>query len=95
MRFSSESHRLDPIQLSKNFRPEGRDPEICASEPKAHHHTSHEALKEPNRRSLGGADRVRTDDPRLAKAVLSQLSYSPKEPAVTRARQIRARVWWA
>jgi hypothetical protein len=28
-------------------------------------------------RSIGGADRVRTDDPLLAKQVLSQLSYSP------------------
>ncbi len=27
--------------------------------------------------SAGGADRDRTDDPRLAKPVLSQLSYSP------------------
>ena len=27
--------------------------------------------------SFGGADRVRTDDPLLAKQVLSQLSYSP------------------
>ena len=27
--------------------------------------------------AAGGADRVRTDDPRLAKPVLSQLSYSP------------------
>ena len=26
---------------------------------------------------VGGADRVRTDDPLLAKQVLSQLSYSP------------------
>ena len=26
---------------------------------------------------LGGADRARTDDPLLAKQVLSQLSYSP------------------
>ena len=31
-----------------------------------------EALNEP-----GGADRDRTDDPLLAKQVLSQLSYSP------------------
>ena len=29
--------------------------------------------------NLCGADRDRTDDPRLAKPVLSQLSYSPKE----------------
>ena len=28
--------------------------------------------------SLGGADRDRTDDPLLAKQVLSQLSYSPE-----------------
>ena len=28
--------------------------------------------------SIGGADRVRTDDLRLARAALSQLSYSPK-----------------
>ena len=31
--------------------------------------------------ALGGADRDRTDDPRLAKPVLSQLSYSPKKDA--------------
>ena len=30
-----------------------------------------------NRHGLGGADRDRTDDPRLAKPVLSQLSYNP------------------
>ena len=30
-----------------------------------------------SRNFLGGADRVRTDDPLLAKQVLSQLSYSP------------------
>ena len=29
----------------------------------------------------GGADRVRTDDPRLAKPMLSQLSYSPRRMA--------------
>ena len=31
--------------------------------------------------SSGGADRDRTDDPLLAKQVLSQLSYSPFEGA--------------
>ena len=31
----------------------------------------------PHEASRGGADRVRTDDPRLAKPMLSQLSYSP------------------
>lgn len=34
-----------------------------------------------------GADRVRTDDPRLAKPMLSQLSYSPEE--------LRSTSWWA
>ena len=38
----------------------------------------------------GGADRDRTDDPRLAKPVLSQLSYSPK-----RAQGCSERPWWA
>ena len=32
-------------------------------------------------RGVGGADRARTDDPLLAKQVLSQLSYSPIRPA--------------
>ena len=31
-------------------------------------------------RRLGGADRIRTDDFRLARAALSQLSYSPARP---------------
>ena len=30
-----------------------------------------------SQRAVGGAERIRTDDPRLAKPVLSQLSYSP------------------
>jgi hypothetical protein len=32
--------------------------------------------------SAGGADRIRTDDPLLAKQVLSQLSYSPDRQGV-------------
>ena len=35
--------------------------------------------------TLGGADRSRTDDLRLARAALSQLSYSPKGAQVPRA----------
>ena len=35
---------------------------------------------------LGGADRTRTDDIRLAKAALSQLSYSPWYPEPWRRR---------
>jgi hypothetical protein len=34
-------------------------------------------LEEDKRRRYGGAGRDRTDDPMLAKHVLSQLSYSP------------------
>lgn len=33
--------------------------------------------------SNGGSDRVRTDDPLLARQMLSQLSYTPNEPPVT------------
>ena len=41
----------------------------------------------PSARACGGAGRDRTDDPRLAKAVLSQLSYSPLASA--------SPAWWA
>jgi hypothetical protein len=37
----------------------------------------------------GGADRDRTDDPLLAKQVLSQLSYSPAS-----ALKLSSRTWW-
>ena len=33
----------------------------------------------------GGGERVRTDDPLLAKQVLSQLSYTPNPPGLRRA----------
>ena len=36
-------------------------------------------------KSTGGADRDRTDDLRLARAALSQLSYSPKPSHLTKA----------
>ncbi len=35
-------------------------------------------LARANQATNSGADRDRTDDPRLAKPVLSQLSYSPE-----------------
>src|SRR5690606_33889453 len=38
-------------------------------------------------RNLGGADRVRTDDLRLAKPALSQLSYSPPKSSLPVARR--------
>ena len=45
---------------------------------------------------LGGADRDRTDDPLLAKQVLSQLSYSPN-PMTGRPNQLSVGTgaWWA
>jgi hypothetical protein len=59
-----------------------------------------ETASPPPRRGpmgLGGADRVRTDDLRLARAALSQLSYSPSiQPAGANTRErdvlMRARV---
>ncbi len=38
---------------------------------------AHASRRAGSGRSSGGADRSRTGDPRLAKPVLSQLSYSP------------------
>ena len=44
----------------------------------------------------GGADRIRTDDPLLAKQVLSQLSYSPLVSSARKGRKtIDRRKWWA
>ena len=39
---------------------------------------------------FGGADRVRTDDPLLAKQVLSQLSYSPGSKGRSRKAEVRS-----
>ena len=41
----------------------------------------------------GGGDRARTDDPLLAKQVLSQLSYTPDGCAAAIARQAKPKVW--
>src|SRR6266550_8466901 len=38
----------------------------------------------------GGADRVRTDDPLLAKQVLSQLSYSPGSKGRSKKAEVRS-----
>jgi hypothetical protein len=43
-----------------------------------------------NKEKFGGADRDRTDDPLLAKQVLSQLSYSPMIPV-----KDSDKGWWA
>ena len=48
----------------------------------------------------GGDDRDRTDDPLLAKQVLSQLSYAPTRtppalPTVPHARTAPVAHWWA
>ena len=39
----------------------------------------------------GGADRDRTDDPLLAKQVLSQLSYSPGSKSEVRRQKVEVR----
>jgi hypothetical protein len=39
---------------------------------------------------FGGADRVRTDDPLLAKQVLSQLSYSPGSKGRSKKAEVRS-----
>ena len=57
-------------------------------------------LNQPNgdltntQKRLGGAGRDRTDDLKLAKLALSQLSYGP-EKALERCTRRRARKWWA
>ncbi len=50
-----------------------------------------------DRAGSGGASRDRTDDPLLAKQVLSQLSYGPRNPgrtASTDGRAVRSPNWW-
>jgi hypothetical protein len=39
---------------------------------------AHHSLRITHHRNLGGGERNRTDDPLLAKQVLSQLSYTPE-----------------
>ena len=83
----------DPFQLSKSSC-ERHLALAILSRPLAGP-TNIQALKEPYYQNhlvmLGGADRFRTDDPRLARAALSQLSYSPKKPT-QRPERIS---WWA
>ncbi len=88
----SESYRLDSIQLSKNSK---LIKSVLASN----------STRRMRGVSIGGADRDRTDDIRLAKAALSQLSYSPKaENAPSNRTNRTARLgqpacwkehWWA
>jgi hypothetical protein len=55
-------------------------------------------METPQWRRPGGDDRDRTDDPLLAKQVLSQLSYAPN-PGTPKpgSKHIRrpATIWWA
>ncbi len=75
----SESYRLDSIQLSKNSK---LIESALAGVP-----TRHIGRGPLSYEALGGADRDRTDDIRLAKAALSQLSYSPiRQRSVDRPR---------
>ena len=70
-----------PIQLSKNSRPTlesalASDLSEATAHPSARSITKN-CFPSFRTRQAGGADRVRTDDLRLARAALSQLSYSP------------------
>jgi hypothetical protein len=75
--------RLDPeIYLVVKDRSSGRAealPPVRGGRPQ-------EGRAEKSRKPIGGADRDRTDDLRLAKPALSQLSYSPSSGAGG---------WWA
>ena len=90
----SESYRLGPIQLSKNPYGFGSLGSAIAISSRYRHRATQ---KLGFRTRPGGADRVRTDDLRLARAALSQLSYSPDVPDrgvdVLVARG--ANLWWA
>jgi hypothetical protein len=68
-----ESYCYKPNSVVKDPVRTTWDPRFGASPNRASHY-----LPAWPTSNLGGADRVRTDDPRLAKPVLSQLSYSPK-----------------
>src|SRR6185295_1091111 len=68
--FTCISLLLTHIQLSKKAL--NREDRQCLRAGHGHCGTS------PNRLADGGADRDRTDDPLLAKQMLSQLSYSPR-----------------
>ena len=84
----SESNRLDLIQLSKNIRSFWII-EIRAIENQFQHRAYQRTFQSTTRNPkpvFGGADRVRTDDLRLARAALSQLSYSPKTEDLGSAR---------
>ena len=52
------------------------NPALCAAI-SAQQHGAHQAVSAGGIPIVGGADRDRTDDPLLAKQMLSQLSYSP------------------
>src|SRR5262245_19292767 len=72
----------NPIQLSMSSRSDPWDPREPRSrdENRAHRKARHRKEPAAVSQKAGGADRVRTDDLRLARAALSQLSYSPWYP---------------
>jgi hypothetical protein len=72
------AHGSTPLTIDSHFFYSVFNEErLCQLLVDAHDKVMHidEAL---TRRRQDGADRDRTDDPRLAKPVLSQLSYSPR-----------------
>ena len=76
-RFVVRIHFLDPIQLSKSDV-DLRKIRAFRGAKTAHPSPLYSTQDDPGPRlPPGGADRNRTDDLRLARAALSQLSYSP------------------
>ena len=79
--FSANPFAINPIQLSKiRGSTLSRTAGVDCIQPlyRAPKRVEYIFQKNLSSRAAGGADRFRTDDLRLAKAALSQLSYSPR-----------------
>ena len=66
---------IDPSPLSRLVGSSGLEPPTSRLSGVRSNHLSYEPLCKPF--GFGGDERDRTDDPLLAKQVLSQLSYTP------------------
>jgi hypothetical protein len=64
--------------------------EVCSKVSLFYRESKKFTFEHSDKQEFGGADRDRTDDPLLAKQVLSQLSYSPMIPV-----KDSDKGWWA
>ena len=81
----SLSFLLDPFRFTKMVGSSGLEPPTSRLSGVRSNHLSYEP-------SFGGDERVRTDDPLLAKQVLSQLSYTPVLSFRFRTSKIKQRI---